>query len=299
METNDLYQAALDDYKAGWLEAADGKIREFLALQPCHFGALLFRGHLAEVLKRPQEALAIYDTAAQVSPGHGLPFTRSSIIAFRSEFGDPPLARLTEPDRAVVSLSSLGHIGRFGNQLFQYAFVRLYAREHGLVAQVPDWIGRDLFDLDDPLPAGPLPVVNETQVDMFASLNRESGQVFANCDLEGYFGGHTSRWRKPEEFQALFTPGRRIRGRLDRAMEQVFRRGRTLVAIHIRRGDFGARGFWIAPTSWYLAWLNGFWRQLDAPVLYIATDDASVVGEFSDFAPLHKAALGEIGRAHV
>lgn len=50
----------------------------------------------------------------------------------------------------------LGTNGRFGNQLLQYAFLRLYADGHGLSCQTADWIGRDLFDLDDPFPAADL-----------------------------------------------------------------------------------------------------------------------------------------------
>lgn len=292
MDANQIYRAALGDYEAGHLEAAEARIRELLGQQPRHFDALIFRGHLAELRNRPQEALAAYAAAEESLPGHAFPFTRRSIIAFRSAFGAPPQPRPTGPGLPVVSLSTLGHNGRFGNQLLQYAFVRLYAQEHGLVAQVPDWIGRDLFDLDDPFPERRLPVVEEAHTDVFASLNRQSDRVFANCDLYGYFAGHSGRWRRPDGFRALFSPAAKLRQPLGRALEQVSARGRTLVAMHLRRGDFGARGYWIAPTSWYREWLKGLWGQLDAPVLYIATDDPSVIGDFSDFSPLHDAGLG-------
>jgi hypothetical protein len=40
-------------------------------------------------------------------------------------------------------------IGRFGNQLFQYAFARAYAEKHGHEFCCPHWIGDDLFELND------------------------------------------------------------------------------------------------------------------------------------------------------
>jgi hypothetical protein len=59
-----------------------------------------------------------------------------------------------------------------------------------------------------------------------------------------------------------------------------------LIAIHARRGDFGYGRFWIAPSAWYRAWLAALWPRLTRPVLYIATDDPEVAGEFRDFDPL-------------
>ena len=40
---------------------------------------------------------------------------------------------------------------------WKYVLLRLYAEQHGCVLETPDWVGGAYFDLDDPLPAGPLP----------------------------------------------------------------------------------------------------------------------------------------------
>lgn len=40
----------------------------------------------------------------------------------------------------VLAMSTLGRNGRFGNQVFQYAFLRIYAHRHGLEVRVPEWI---------------------------------------------------------------------------------------------------------------------------------------------------------------
>ena len=58
-----------------------------------------------------------------------------------------------------------------------------------------------------------------------------------------------------------------------------------MVAIHIRRGDFGYGKYWIAPPEWYLAWLSAIWPGLDKPVLYVATDDETVLPSFAQFSP--------------
>jgi hypothetical protein len=77
----------------------------------------------------------------------------------------------------------------------------------------------------------------------------------------------------------------------DRAEAALRSRGRTLVAIHLRRGDFAGGRFWVAPEAWYLDWLASVWPALDRPVLYVATDDAAVIRQFAAYAPLRDSDL--------
>jgi hypothetical protein len=52
----------------------------------------------------------------------------------------------------LVTISCLGNYGRFGNQLFQYAYARALAEQLGAELHTPDWIGRELFiGVDEPL----------------------------------------------------------------------------------------------------------------------------------------------------
>jgi hypothetical protein len=257
-----------------------------------NFFDVVDRGDAAARAGRAAEALEIYDFAATLSPGHALPFTRKAILQFRAAFGAPVAPREDAKQRPAISMSALGQYGQFGNQLLQYAFLRLYAQEHGLSAQAPDWIGRDLFDLDDPLPQAPTPMVDEAQADLFGSLARETPQVYAGTDIKGYFCGGMERWGpRSEAFRALFAPGRKLRPLLDRAMDALRRRGRTLVGVHIRRRNYGYGRFWIAPERWYAHWLDALLPRLDAPVLYVATDDPQARASFSRFSPLGAAEL--------
>jgi hypothetical protein len=51
--------------------------------------------------------------------------------------------------RNKVTMTTLGKIGRFGDQILQYSFLRIYANVHGLDVETPDWDGRLLFALND------------------------------------------------------------------------------------------------------------------------------------------------------
>lgn len=65
---------------------------------------------------------------------------------------------------------------------------------------------------------------------------------------------------------------------------------RTLLAIHVRRGDYRqlqypeAPWFRLVPERWYLSWLRTIWPSLSDPLLFIATDEPEAVlpvfGEF-------------------
>jgi FkbM family methyltransferase len=283
-----LYQQSVGAYLSGAISEAEALIQKSLALQPDHFPSLLLLGQILERSNKIKYAVAAYDRAAKVSPGHALPFTRRSVLTFRATFGEPPHPRVGAPNSPAVSMRSLGANGRFGNQLLQYAFTRLYAQEHGLRAEVSDWIGRDLFDLDDPIPA----VNFQTQIDLMDALNGAT-KVFANCDLVGYFLGPTHLWRqRQEQFRAFFEPGKKVAPLLDRAMAAIRLRGKTLIVVHLRRTDYGYGRFWIAPARWYIEWLDRIWGKLDQPVLYVASDDTRAAAEFSKFAPLTMQALG-------
>lgn len=49
----------------------------------------------------------------------------------------------------MISFQLLGQRGQFGNQLFQYAFLRTTAKRLGVEFYCPKWIGDELFNLDD------------------------------------------------------------------------------------------------------------------------------------------------------
>lgn len=63
--------------------------------------------------------------------------------------------------------------------------------------------------------------------------------------------------------------------------------GKQVVALQLRRGDFGNGKYYIPPNEWYLEWLSGVWPTMDSPALYISSDEPEkVVDDFSEYSPL-------------
>jgi Tetratricopeptide repeat len=262
-----------------------------LAEQPENFVALMFLGDALRMSGRPQEALAAYERATLSNPGQAAAFSAAALLRFRMAHGRPVRPRAASPG-SRVQCTGLGLDGRFGNQLLQYAFVRLYAQRHGLIAELPDWIGRDLYDLDDPLPSAALPLLSEHQVDWLALLAQDATPRL-DVDVQGYFVGETAAWRPArDDFRRLFRLGRHVASPIGTALARLREGHDTVVGVHLRRGDFGYGRFWIAPVEWYLPWLRERWDTLRRPVLYVATDAPQLVDELAEFHPVSSADLG-------
>ena len=191
--------------------------------------------------------------------------------------------------RGVVTMSRLGRLGRFGNWLFQYMFLKCFAKEHELEAQTPHWIGHYLFDCSDPLIERELPVFHDSQYGApeqttFFDLD----PPIKNIDFSGYFQYHTRYFSPYRSYiQTLLEPRAQLANTIDKEVQRVCRHSAELVAIHVRRGDYGTGKFYITPTSWYRDWLENLWPTLENPVLYIAADEPDLVaGDFSEYEPL-------------
>lgn len=186
-----------------------------------------------------------------------------------------------------ISMSSLGSFGGFGNQLFQYAALKIYAKENSLQPEVhQDWIGRKLFVGCNDLPLPQMPYPEKMIKDDCIWLN---GENLKGCDIKGYFQYHTKQYAPHKDyFRSLYKFLPSLEGPLQRPVDQMRGRGNTLVGIHIRMGDYriGSRKGGIAPTGWYLKWLEENWDKLDNPVLFIASDEIeNVVEDFKDYKP--------------
>jgi len=124
--------------------------------------------------------------------------------------------------RPVVNLSCLSRRGRFGNQLFQYAFARRYCERYGAELQTPPWVGQDLFrNVQDPLIEKVLPPFPEDRLP----------QGETDIDLTGYF-------QRPEHL-ATYTRSwaRDLFWFQPHWLEAHPKRG-DYAAAHLRRGDY-------------------------------------------------------------
>ncbi|SKB12338.1 hypothetical protein PL11201_330027 [Planktothrix sp. PCC 11201] len=203
----------------------------------------------------------------------------------------------------VITASLLGEasFGRLGNQIFQYAFLKLYALEHNLRVETPAWIGQYLFGHHDPLPLNPLPQIQEQQqpYKLSESTILNAKNPFKNVDFQGYFQFHTQyHARHKEYFCSLFKPVPALESLLQEALHCLRLKGKTVVGIHLRRGDYHVVSnvvpyLTVVPSQWYQEWLKGFWETLDEPVLFIASDEVEIViDDFSDYDPITIHDLG-------
>jgi hypothetical protein len=211
----------------------------------------------------------------ETEPGYSAP-----VITLNSEDPTPPAT-----DSRVLRMSTLGVNGRFGNQVFQYAFLRLFAKEHGMEAQNPPWIGSTLFGHSDRFSTDPLPLWCENNGELPREMS-QCGPRPSSHEIWGHFQQHTSVHQpRHAEFRELFKPIESIRAPLEEAITSL-RAGGTLIGLHLRRGDYVGGYFWPAPTEWYLRWLDEIWPTLHKPVLYIASDEVEkVAGDFRAFMP--------------
>ncbi len=198
---------------------------------------------------------------------------------------------------SMITMSTLGSNGRFGNQIFQYAFIKIYAKNHQLELQTQQWIGQYLFGHQEHTISHNLPKIQDPYnqfINLAKSLTDDSIESYANVDFWGYFQYHTSYYAPHKEyFCSLFQPILEVKINLHLAVQALRAKGKTLVGLHLRRGDYGYDEFFIAPNEWYKAWLREIWSSLEQPILFIASDEIDkVIDDFREYSPITSRDLG-------
>lgn len=117
----------------------------------------------------------------------------------------------------IVTVSCLGNNGRFGNQLFQYAFAKAYAQSIDAELQTPDWIGRHIFKN-----------INEKIMTNLAGPSTEFPNGEGNIDLSGYF-------QQPEHLNFL---SRKELKEWFTFKDPSYNIPKYDVVLHKRRGDY-------------------------------------------------------------
>ncbi len=196
--------------------------------------------------------------------------------------------------KPVITMSTLGRNGRFANQIFQYAFLAIYAKEHSLRVETPAWIGQYLFGCNDSPISQELPVVSEETNNLLEARIPHAKETFKNVNFWGYFQYHTKYYAAHKEyFRSLFKPVPEVETKMKEALDCLRSRGKTIVGLHLRRGDYGYSDFFIAPSEWYREWLKGLWETLDEPILFIASDEPEkVLSDFEEYNPITTKDLG-------
>lgn len=192
------------------------------------------------------------------------------------------------PDRPRLTSSTLGNRGRFAHNVLEYVLLRLYAEKQGCVLETPDWVGGAYFDLDDPTPSGPLPPWPFARRALNAALTGENqGPAVVDRDLLSPLFLYDYPLAYRDRVRSWLRPRPQWSPWIDPPVDTLRAVGRTIVAIHIRRGDFLQYGYPVTEASWYVEWLRTLWPTLDRPVLYLASDDIPAVrAAFREFRPV-------------
>lgn len=91
---------------------------------------------------------------------------------------------------------ALQHLGRFGNQLFGYAFARAYAEKHGFELQTDPWIGERVFNISHPRIAEPDKLTKrcentlidgEGDVMLRSYFQQQKCLIYRKCDCQKWF----------------------------------------------------------------------------------------------------------------
>ena len=209
-------------------------------------------------------------------------FGRSEIITpHHPSWGDAFYIR-----RSVISMSSLGSNGRFGNQLFQYLYLWSVARVQNAIIQVPQWIGNDLFSLENTPTCLSFPIIKEkayhnigefsTDLTIDPNILLEHNPNLPNMDLWGYFQLHTSKYATNQDLiQDLFSFKPDLKNKLDNFIEKLKFDNKKIIAVHLRRGDYGYSSFYRAPCSWYENWLSNLNLNYEEYRVYVCSESAN------------------------
>lgn len=121
-----------------------------------------------------------------------------------------------------IQISCLGNFGRLGNQFFQYAFAKAYAKKCNAILEIPtNWIGRKLFNIDDPIISKPLPKTSldivpwgKTNIDLFGYFQfKDCYNLYSQQEVKTWFN-FKDKWLN------------------------LFPKKENYIACHLRRGDY-------------------------------------------------------------
>ncbi|WP_254173819.1 FkbM family methyltransferase [Planktothrix pseudagardhii] len=267
---------------------------ELLALQGATHWLTYIEAINTEVnYKQLYEGSALIDDLDEFLDYYG--FNRVKTVTHHPDWGDAFYVK-----KPVITMSAF-EIARFGNQIFDYAFLKIYAQTHDLHLEIPRWVGHYLFGHQESQISRQLPdaVEHEQSFEGSEMLILNSPTPLKNVDVRGYFQLHTQYYSKYQNwFRSWFHPVSSITEKMEEAMNRLRAKGKTIVGLHLRRGDYS----WachhvpylrIAPSEWYREWLKGLWETLEQPVLFIASDEIeNVVGDFVDYNPVTIQDLG-------
>lgn len=167
----------------------------------------------------------------------------------------------------MISFNNLGHMGRLGNQMFQYASLRGIAAKHGYQYSVPSNVSLfECFNL-------PVTESNNNQRSINVEKYEFDENVFENCpdnvDLVGYFQTEKYFQNIEDQIRDLYRFKEKVSSICRHYIQQIY--SNEVIALHIRRTDY------LTDTSFHVLDLDHYHNALelfdkDLPVLVISDD---------------------------
>lgn len=192
-----------------------------------------------------------------------------------------------------VTLAGMPRLGRFANQILQFAGMTLYGARNNAATPLPEWMGNVLFHIPPAREeACETPYVCRSfTLDELALWDAEAPAP-VDVDFEIFFQVFPRLYETHRTFiRNILRFQDRIAARIHAWFDANLPADATLVTIHVRRGDYllfqnDAPWFRVIPIDWYRSFLERVWPSLSNPRLVVATDDPRVIEFFRDYRPL-------------
>ena len=197
-----------------------------------------------------------------------------------------------------VQMSTLGSNGRFGNQIFQYFFLKILELEIGVEIRYPTWNGAHLFKIP-PTPNGVHINASlfedgypEFSARSTLDLEIEKVRFFMKknpldpIDLIGFYQFNTIFYKKYKNlFQNIFSFNQSLSNMVNPIIHKFKKENKSIVAIHVRRGDYLVEQrksplFWCHSLESIVSSVNQCSEiSISNVVFYLASDETALVAQ--------------------
>ena len=201
----------------------------------------------------------------------------------------------------MITFSGLGHNGKLGNQMFQYACLYSIAKKNGYDFSIPstslEWKNvvnyynsrmylLDIFNISARVEP-PIKQIHNTCVYNDAIFNPQLFTIQDNTDISGYFQSEKYFEHCAEDIRCEFSfKNKELLADVDREFETL----PTKIGIHVRRGDYVkyANVHPLCTLEYYKEAVRILRETCtENPILYVFSDDinwckANFTGQFSE-----------------
>lgn len=151
----------------------------------------------------------------------------------------------------MISFRKFGELGRLGNQLFQYAYLRTQAKRLDTQFYCPPWKGDNVFNLNDASEKCPPfePDFMYTEGDFNHGYIKAATEIKDGTDIEGYFMSH--KFFNQKDVQEWYTFNQEQIANIKQKYKDLD--FENSVAVHLRLGDYTnpSLQFYIAKKSYF------------------------------------------------